>query len=129
MVELPVLEIANQITINGHIGWEREMGTAVARDPDFIYFMSSAQIDDTLFLCIFLTSPWTEVRISEKLTDRLLFELAIELRRKVPKAYLSPGFVALSEMKPDQIPTFQTQQDLDKHHLWILQEKTVGKTT
>jgi len=129
MVELPVLEIANQITINGHIGWEREMGTAVARDPDFIYFMSSAQIDNTLFLCIFLTSPWTEVRISEKLTDRLLFELAIELRRKVPKAHLSPGFVALSEMKPDQIPTFQTQQDLDKHHLWILQEKTVGKTT
>ncbi len=127
MVELPLLEIANRITINGHLGWERETGTSIVRDPDFVYLMTSAQLDESIFLCLFLTSPWTELRISENISDCSLYELAVDLRKKIPSAHLSPGFIALSEERTDRIPVFSTQDELDKHHLWILQGKTLGK--
>ena len=125
LVQLPILELAGTITINGHIGWQSEAGYPVARDPDFVYFMEAGRVADTIVLDLFLTSPWTNVRTSGKICSRPLEEIAGDLRKRLPEVHLGPGFIALSEGQLDRIPEFAGQPELDRHHLWFLQGKTL----
>ena len=48
-------------------------------------------------------------------------KVAGDLRRRLPNSHLSPGFQALSERRPDRIPTFESQKEFDQHNRWVLQ--------
>ncbi len=125
LVRLPPLELASTITINGHLGWQSEVGFPVARDPDFIYMIEAARIQDTLIMDLFITSPWTNLRTSDKISSRSLAEIAGDLRRRLPAAQMGPGFIALSGNQPDRIQEFASQEELDNHNLWVLQGYTL----
>lgn len=125
-VRLPPLQIVNQIALNGALRLTDELGRELTRDPVFVYFLSAGRVQGRVLLDLFLTSPWSDFRISNALTSADLGSLAVQLRRRLGNAFLGPGFLALSEGRPDAIPSFESQADFDQHNLWGLQKLAVG---
>lgn len=126
LVRLPEMQLANDLALDGVLAVQNEVGDRLERDPFCIYLLAAGKVQNALLLDLFVTSPWTDFRISNLLTSKDLQQLAAHFRKSLPDAFLEPGFRALSEGRLDLVPVHATQQAYDEHNQWVLQCLAVG---
>jgi len=125
-VRLPVLHILRDLSVNGGVRSVDDLGRERDLSVPCMYLLSSGRIEGCVMLDLFVTSPWSDYRVSDALTLSDLSSLAANLRKRLGDAFLSPGFLALSEGRKDAIPQFGSQTEYDQHNLWVLQRLAVG---
>lgn len=126
LVRLPPLAPVNQVSTEP-LRLRDDLGRTIERDSALVYLLAAGRVGDRVMLDLFVTSPWTDYRISDAIGPKSLVPLAAELRRWLgSSAQLTPEFCLLSEGALDRMIEFESMGAYDLYNAWSLQRLAAG---